>query len=321
MSVVEAKWDGRRCDFADAVLAGLRGTPKSIPSRFFYDAIGSELFERITELEEYYPTRAEIALLDAHAGEMAALAGPGVCLVEFGSGSSRKTDLLIESLPGLAAYVPIDISEAALAGAAGRLRRRFPDLRVMPLHGDFSAALTLPRSVRPLKKLGFFPGSTIGNLTHADARSFLQDCRGLLGGNSGFIVGVDLKKSTDILLPAYNDARGVTAAFNLNLLARINRELAGSFDPDGFAHQAIYNAAEGRIEMHLRSAAAQTVTVLGEAFSFAEGETIHTENSHKYTAPEFHALARSAGWEPREVWTDAEGLFSVHYLVPGAAAG
>ncbi|WP_088343771.1 MULTISPECIES: L-histidine N(alpha)-methyltransferase [Rhodomicrobium] len=316
MSALEATWDGHGCDFADAVIAGLRGTPKSIPSRFFYDARGSELFERITELEEYYPTGAEIALLDAHAEEMAALAGPGVCLVEFGSGSSRKTDRLIEALPRLASYVPIDISEAALAGAVSRLRERFPGLRVTPLHGDFSAALTLPRSARTQKKLGFFPGSTIGNLTHAEAAAFLENCRVLLGANSGFLVGVDLKKSTDILLPAYNDRLGVTAAFNLNLLARVNRELGGDFDLSAFAHEAIYNAAAGRIEMHLRSCVPQSATVLGESFAFAEGETIHTENSYKYTVAEFEALAASAGWASRQVWTDPKGLFSAHYLTP-----
>ncbi len=315
---VEAVSSGGSCDFADAVLDGLRRTPKSIPSRFFYDAQGSELFERITELEEYYPTRAEIALLGEHADEIAALAGPGVCLVEFGSGSSRKTDCLIEALPNLAAYVPIDISEAALAGAVARLRGRFPGLRVAPLLGDFNGALALPRSARPQKKLGFFPGSTIGNLTHPEARAFLKSCRALLGANGAFIVGVDLKKDTSILLPAYNDRQGITAAFNLNLLARINRELGGTFDLSAFAHEAIYNAEEGRIEMHIRSLAGSRFKAMGESFDFAAGETIHTENSHKYTVAEFQALARSAGWEPRQVWTGPDALFSVHYLAPAA---
>jgi dimethylhistidine N-methyltransferase len=308
--------EGARGDFADAVLTGLAGEPKSIPSRFFYDAKGSELFEEITELEEYYPTSAEIALLDAHADEMAALAGPGVSLVEFGSGSSRKTDSLIEALSGLDSYVPIDISDAALAGAANRLRGKYPGLAVWPLHGDFNRALELPRQMRTRKKLGFFPGSTIGNLTRGDARRFMENCRSLLGANCAFIVGVDLKKDLGRLLPAYNDSRGVTAAFNLNLLERINRELEGDFDVGRFAHEAIYNDAEGRIEMHIRSLADQTAQVLGERFRFAEGETIHTENSHKYGVEEFQALARSAGWNPVKVWTGAERLFSVHYLVP-----
>jgi len=316
-SRAQLKCEVASCEFVQAVLAGLQGVPKSIPSRFFYDAKGSDLFEQITELEEYYPTNAEIALLRDHAADIAALAGPHVSLVEFGSGSSRKTDRLIEALPALASYVPIDISDAALAGAVSRLRGRFPWLRVMPLHGDFNARLELPKPVRPQKKLGFFPGSTIGNFTRDEARDFLKSCRGLLGASAAFVIGVDLKKDLDLLLPAYNDRLGVTAAFNLNLLARVNRELGGTFDPSRFAHDAIYNEADGRIEMHLRSLAAQEVQVLDEVFAFAEDETIHTENSHKYTVAEFQALARSAGWEPREVWTGKAGLFSLHYLTPG----
>lgn len=315
-STTQPKRDDIRCDFADAVITGLRAHPKSLPSRFFYDARGSELFERITELEEYYPTDAEIALLRDHAPEIATLAGPNVCLVEFGSGSSRKTDLLIERLAGMPSYVPIDISESALAGAVTRLRARFPDLRVTPVHGDFSRPLRLPVAARPQKKLGFFPGSTIGNLTHAEARDFLKTCRSLLGANGAFVVGVDLKKDTSVLLPAYDDRLGVTAAFNLNLLERINRELQGTFDLAGFAHEAIYNEECSRIEMHIRSRAAARVQVLGEPFEFEQGETIHTENSHKYTVDEFQALARSAGWRSRQVWTGTEALFSLHYLVP-----
>jgi L-histidine Nalpha-methyltransferase len=315
-NTAQLQLDGVRGDFADAVLTGLRAHPKSIPSRFFYDARGSELFERITELEEYYPTNAEIALLRDHAPEIAAIAGPGVCLVEFGSGSSRKTDLLIDALTGAPCYVPIDISDSALAGAVTRLRGRFPNLRVMPVHGNFNGPLHLPIASRPQKKLGFFPGSTIGNLTHAEAVDFLKSCRALLGANGAFVVGVDLKKDIDILLRAYNDRLGVTAAFNLNLLERINRELQGTFDLAGFAHEALYNAECGRIEMHIRSLADTRVEVLGEAFDFAEGETIHTENSHKYTVGEFQALARSAGWSPCHVWTGTQGLFSLHYLMP-----
>jgi dimethylhistidine N-methyltransferase len=303
-------------DFAEAVLCGLRGAQKSIPSRFFYDARGSELFERITELEEYYPTRTEIALLDAHADEMAAMAGQGVALVEFGSGSSRKTDRLIEALPMLASYVPIDISETALAGAVTRLRATFPELRVLPVHADFANVPELPRAARTRRKLGFFPGSTIGNLSPGETWQFLCNARSLLGPGCGFIVGVDMKKELDVLLPAYNDREGVTAAFNMNLLVRVNRELEGTFDLDNFVHEAVYNAGEGRIEMHLRSLKAQNVQVLGEPFHFDAGETIHTENSRKYTVAEFQALARSAGWEPARVWTDAKALFSIHYLVP-----
>jgi dimethylhistidine N-methyltransferase len=303
--------------FAMDVLAGLRQQPKSLPCRYFYDARGSELFEQITQLPEYYPTKAEIALLEAHAAEMAALAGPGCCLIEFGSGSSRKTDILLRALPGLAAYVPIDISEAALAGAVARLAKQFPQLRVAPIHGDFTARLKLPASLRPAKRLGFFPGSTIGNFEPAEATAFLRRARALLGSNSGFIVGADLKKDVATLIRAYDDSAGVTAAFNINLLARINRELGADFDGAHFAHLAVYNEEAGRIEMHLRSRRHQDVTVAGQRFRFRQGETIHTENSHKYSVEEFQALASGAGWEAKRVWTGQQRLFSVHYLVPG----
>lgn len=313
---VTALRDRALSPFAMDVLAGLSQQPKSLPCRYFYDPRGSELFEKITGLPEYYPTQAEIALLEAHAGEMAALAGPGCCLIEFGSGSSRKTDILLRTLPNLAAYVPIDISEAALAGAVGRLARQFPTLRVAPIHGNFNADLKLPASLRPGKRLGFFPGSTIGNFEADEAAVFLRRARALLGSNSAFIVGVDLKKDIATLIRAYDDSSGVTAAFNLNLLARINRELGADFDGAHFAHLAIYNEEAGRIEMHLRSRRHQDVTVAGKRFRFRQGETIHTENSHKYSLEEFQALARSAGWEPKQVWTGSERLFSVHYLVP-----
>jgi dimethylhistidine N-methyltransferase len=312
----KAAFASRLAPFVCDVLAGLRQPQKSLPSRYFYDALGSELFERITHLPEYYPTGAEIALLEAHAQEIAGLAGPGRLLIEFGSGSSRKTDILLRALPDLASYVPIDISDAALAGAVSRLAKQFPALRVWPVHGDFNAALTLPSALRTARRLGFFPGSTIGNFEPDEAAAFLARARGLLGAHSGFIVGVDLKKDAVTLIRAYDDSAGVTAAFNLNLLTRINRELGADFDFGSFAHLAIYNEAAGRIEMHLRSLRAQTVTVAGERFQFSKGETIHTENSHKYTVGEFQALARKAGWEPRAVWTGKSALFSVHYLVP-----
>lgn len=310
--------NGADSDFAEAVIAGLRRSPKSIPSRFFYDARGSELFERITELDDYYPTNAEIRLLERYSDEIAGLAGPNVRLVEFGSGSSRKTDGLIEALPAVSAYVPIDISDSALSLAAVRLKARFPALNVLPLHGDFNAPLDLPDVPGARMTLGFFPGSTIGNLSHDGARRFLAMGRELLGPRSAFLIGVDLKKDLSVLLPAYNDREGVTAAFNLNLLVRVNRELGGTFDLDGFAHEAIYNDEYGRIEMHIRSLRAQSAEVLGEHFSFAESERIHTENSHKYSVAEFQDLARSAGWEPVEAWTGEEKLFSLHYLVPEA---
>jgi L-histidine N-alpha-methyltransferase len=306
-----------RSEFALDVLNGLSGQPKTLPCRYFYDARGSELFEAITRLPEYYPTGAEIALLEAHAPEMAALAGPGCALIEFGSGSSRKTDILLRAFPDLAAYVPIDISETALAGAAQRLARAFPGLRVSPVHADFSAGLKLPSLLPPAKRLGFFPGSTIGNFTRDEAVGFLRRARVLLGANSAFIVGADLKKDIGTLIRAYDDSAGVTAAFNLNLLHRINGELGADFDVSRFAHLALWNEGAGRIEMHLRSTRAQTVTVADQRFGFQAGETIHTENSHKYAVEDFQAMARAGGWDALNVWTGPDRLFSVHFLVPG----
>jgi L-histidine Nalpha-methyltransferase len=301
-------------DFADAVLAGLARKPRSIPCRFFYDARGAELFEEITRLEEYYPTRTETALLETYGAEIAALTGSSRVLVEFGSGSSRKTSLLLGALQDVPAYIPIDIAAESLQEAAAWLKSRHPSLAILPLIADFTLPCPLPRAARGRKLLGFFSGSTIGNLTHDEARKFLANAARLLGEGSAFLVGVDLKKPASILLPAYNDARGVTAAFNLNLLARINRELGGTFDLSRFAHEGIWNARAGRIEMHLRSLANQTAHVRGRGFAFAKGETIHTENSHKYTMEEFQALARAGGWRPIKAWTDPARLFALHLL-------
>jgi dimethylhistidine N-methyltransferase len=301
-------------DFADAVLAGLSRKPRSIPCRFFYDARGSELFEEITKLDEYYPTRTETALLETYGREIAALAGHGRVLVEFGSGSSRKTSLLLSALKDVPAYIPIDIAAESLQEAAAWLRGQHPSLTILPLIADFTATRALPQAARGRELLGFFSGSTIGNLTHDEARNFLLSAARLLGKGSTFLIGVDLKKPASILLPAYNDARGVTAAFNLNLLSRINRELGGTFDLSRFAHDAVWNAKAGRIEMHLESLADQTAHVLGRGFAFAKGDTIHTENSHKYTVDEFQALARAGGWRPVTAWTDPDRLFSLHLL-------
>lgn len=303
----------RAAEFAVAVLEGLSSRPRSIPSRFLYDEIGSALFEDITKLDEYYPTRTEIALLRANAGEITECVGPVETLVEFGSGSSRKTRLLIEALDGLQTYVPIDVAETFLAEAAESLEADFEDLTVRPVVGDF----TKPRDLRGIEAdepLGFFSGSTIGNLTHAEATEFLENATQLLGPGSTFLIGVDLQKSLDILIPAYDDAKGVTARFSLNLLSRINRELDGDFDTDRFAHRALYNAREGRIEIYLESLADQTVHVLGQRFDFVQGERIHTENSHKYSIQGFQDLARRGGWEPAGVWTDKADLFSLHLL-------
>lgn len=300
-------------EFAQAVLDGLSQRPRSIPSRFLYDETGSALFEHITRLKEYYPTRTETALLAEHGEDIAALAGDVDILVEFGSGSSRKTSLLIDALAGLETYIPIDVSESFLADAAKRLETKHNGLSVKPLVGDFTRARALRGAPRG-EKLGFFSGSTIGNLTHDEAKDFLENASQLLGPGSTFLIGVDLKKSLDILLPAYDDEDGVTAAFSLNLLARVNRELDGDFDTTRFAHTALYNNAEGRIEIYLESLADQNVRVMGREFAFAAGERIHTENSHKYSVPEFQALAQSAGWRPMKAWTDEADLFSLHLL-------
>jgi L-histidine N-alpha-methyltransferase len=301
-------------EFADAVLAGLSRTRKSIPCRFFYDADGSELFEQITALPEYYPTRVETELLRANAAEIAWLAGADRVVVEFGSGSSRKTSLLLEALRRVRAYVPIDIAGECLDEAAAWLKQLHPKLVIEPMIADFTNAVTLPPLVRDGHRLGFFSGSTIGNLEHQDAVDFLANAARLLGRDGLFLVGVDLKKSPSILIPAYNDAKGITAEFNLNLLRRINRELGGNFNLERFAHDAIYDEEVGRIEMHLVSLAAQTVRVLHRDFRFADGERIHTENSHKYSIPQFQALAKAGGWRPVAVWADFEQLFSLHLL-------
>jgi len=301
-------------DFARAVLQGFAHKPRSLPCRFFYDARGSALFEEITQLPEYYPTRVETALLEAHGAEIAGLMGGARLLVEFGSGSGRKTSLLLNALHRVETYIPIDVAGESLEEAAEWLAERHDGLAIRPLVADFTTTRALPVIARRRRKLGFFSGSTIGNLSHAEARAFLANAARLLGKASAFLIGVDLKKDPAILLPAYNDRRGITAAFNLNLLARINRELAGDIDLDRFAHDAIYDEASGRIEMHLVSLSRQTVRVLGQTFSFAKAERIHTENSHKYSVEEFQALARSAGWTPAHAWTDKDQLFSLHLL-------
>lgn len=308
-----ARRDAEAAEFAASVLKGLARRPRSIPCRFLYDAVGSALFEDITRLKEYYPTRTETAMLKIFGEEIAAQTGAVDILVEFGSGSSRKTSLLIDALSGLGTYIPIDVSESCLADAAKRLGRRHDGLAVRPMVGDFTRTRTLAGAPRG-QRMGFFSGSTIGNLTHAEAKAFLRNAAALLGPGSSFLIGVDVKKSLDILIPAYDDADGVTAAFSLNLLARVNRELGGDFDTTRFAHVALYNKDKGRIEIYLESLVAQKARVLGRTFSFAQGERIHTENSHKYAIPEFQALARSAGWQPVTAWTDAGNLFSLHLL-------
>ncbi|MGU3495786.1 L-histidine N(alpha)-methyltransferase [Xanthobacteraceae bacterium A53D] len=300
--------------FATDLMAGLASTPKALAPKYFYDAEGSALFEEITRLDEYYPTRAEMEILRAHAAEIGRLVPEGAMLVEFGSGSSAKIRLLLEEMPGLAAYVPIDISTDFLEEAAGALRAEAPGLDILPVGADFTHAVRLPDEVRDRPLIGFFPGSTIGNFDPEHARAFLANARQTLGSGALLIVGVDLVKDPRLLNAAYNDAAGVTARFNLNVLKRANRELDADFELGGFAHRAFFNIPHSRIEMHLVSLRAQAVHLCGRTFDFAIGESLHTESSYKYTPESFAALARSAGWMPQVMWTDKAQLFSVHVL-------
>jgi len=300
------------------VIAGLSLPQKALPPKYFYDARGSRLFEAICRLKEYYPTRSELSLTRAHLAAIARFVGKGCTLIEYGSGEGRKSRLVIGALRP-AAYVPVDISEDALRSAAARLQRRFPGLALRPVHGDFSRPLKIPvdEGARSFsgRRVVYFPGSTIGNLTPEEAHAFLRMTRGQVGPKGAMLVGVDLKKDPGILHAAYNDAKGVTAAFNLNLLTRINRELGGDFDLRRFRHYAFYNAALGRIEMHLVSLARQSVNIDNFRFAFAAGDSIHTENSYKYSVEEFRALARRAGFKGEKIWLDRRGLFALHGLV------
>jgi len=303
-----------REDFRSAVLAGLASVPRAIPARFLYDARGSALFDAICELPEYYLTRTETAILNRSASEIAQRAGPGCALVEFGSGSSVKSRLLLDAMPDLDAYVPIDISREHLDETAARLRRDYPKLRVEPVSADYMALDSLPAFINGARRIGFFPGSTIGNLTPEEATAFLRRARRLLRDGGALILGVDLKKDPQRLHDAYNDAAGVTAQFTLNLLRRMNRELDASFDLAAFAHEAFYNSIEGRIEIYFRSLRPQTVTVSGRRFAFAAGERIHTEYSYKYDDDGIAALAESGGFAIAKTWTDPERLFAVALL-------
>jgi L-histidine Nalpha-methyltransferase len=301
--------------FRDAVLAGLDRTPKELPCKLFYDARGSELFEQICDTPEYYPTRTEIAILETHAGEIAGHIGPHCRLIELGSGASRKVRILLGALDRPAAYVPLDISRERLREAADGLAADFPDLKVVAVCADYTRPFALPPLPGPAgKRVGFFPGSTIGNFEPEAVVRFLANYAELLGTGGEMLIGVDLKKDTAILNRAYNDAAGLNAAFNLNLLVRINRELGGDVDLDRFAHHAFYNEAGGRVELYIKSLANQIIGVAGCRFRFAEGELVHTENSYKYAIPEFRALAARAGFRAVETWTDPAQLFSVHYL-------
>ena len=309
----ERIWPARAGAFARDLLGGLGARPKHLPSKYFYDERGSALFERICTLPEYYPTRTEMALLCAHATEIGEIMGPDATLVEFGAGALKKVEVLFDALKRPRAYVPIDISMDFLRAMTIELRRRRPGLDVHPVAADFTKALALPVIGNGERRVGFFPGSTIGNLEPEDAVGFLRHAAVLLRGG-GMLVGVDLVKDPAILHAAYNDTAGVTEAFNKNILERANSELGADFAADSFAHYAFYAPAHRRIEMHLMSRARQTVRVLGRRFEFTEGETIHTENSHKYTVEGFSALAQRSGFLPARHWVDADRLFSLHWL-------
>ena len=298
--------------FAADVIEGLTAKPKRLPPKYFYDLAGSALFEKITHLPEYYPTRSELGLLKGNAPAIASLFPPGCALVEFGAGSSRKARILLGAAASVEAYAPVDISGDFLEQDAAQLRRDFPRLIVQPLVGDFSQTLEFPAAIAKLPRVGFFPGSTIGNFEPHEACKFLRNAGALLGDGAVFVVGVDLVKDKEILYRAYNDSEGVTAKFNFNLLVRINRELGANFNLSAFEHHAFYNSEQHRIEMHLASLRRQKVKVAGTTIDFRAGETIHTENSYKYTVESFQALARGSGWSPLKAWTD--GLFSLHAL-------
>lgn len=308
------EYDHAADSFLDDVLEGLAQSQKKLSSKYFYDERGSKLFDDICALTEYYPTRTETALLQTHAAEFATLIGANASVVEFGSGSSTKIRILLDALETPAAYIPVDISREHLLESAKALAGAYPDLPVVPIAADYTQPFDLPEISGEAVRIGFFPGSTIGNFTRDAAAEFLRAAATDLGADNGLLIGVDLRKDVDVLHAAYNDAAGVTAEFNLNVLRRVNRELGGDFDLDAFTHDARWVAEKGRIEMHLVSERDQRVRVNGHSFTFAAGETIHTEDSHKYDIAEFHALAAEAGWRAFRHWTDEDDLFSLHYL-------
>ena len=317
LSVTLHDYHPRTADMREEVLAGLREPQKTLPCKYFYDDHGAALFDAICELPEYYLTRTELGIMEAHAADMAAALGPRVMLVEPGSGSSLKTRLLLEHLPQPRAYVPVDISRAHLVNAADRLNRLYPELEVLPVCTDFCQPFSIPAPRRrAARTVIYFPGSTIGNFEPAAAIQLLKQLRRLAGPAGGLLIGVDLRKDPATLERAYNDAGGVTAAFNLNILRRLNRELGSDFDVSRFRHRAVYDETEGRIEMHLVSLDDQSVRIADEFFRFRENEHIVTEYSYKHSVPGFAALAAKAGFAVNQVWGDDRRWFSVVYLTP-----
>jgi dimethylhistidine N-methyltransferase len=300
-------------DFEKDVLQGLKESQKTISSKYFYDERGSELFEEISNLDEYYLTDAEVEILKSHSDEISEAVGPNSLIIEFGSGSSTKTRLLLEKLEEIAGYIPVDISRDFLFEEAEKLREEFPKLNITPLAADYTKPFELGVNGHASRRVIFFPGSTIGNFTPGQAKEFLFQSADLLGKGDGLLIGVDLKKDREILEKAYNDSEGITAEFNKNLLKRINRELGGNFNLETFQHRAFYNDDKGRIEMYLVSLENQTVSVAGEEIDFKKGEMIHTENSYKYTVDEFEDLI-SARYLLKSTWLDSEEQFSLHYF-------
>lgn len=304
---------------AQEALAGLTAARKTLPAKLFYDAEGCRLFGLITELPEYYLTRTEMGLLRGIAGAIADIGPTAGALAEYGASREDKAAILLRAFASggkpFRAYVPIDVAADALSALAARMSVTHPKLKVQPMAADFLSALTLPREAANSQNFGFFPGSTIGNLEPQAAIAFLQQVRQTLGDAAQFLIGADLRKDPAILLPAYDDAAGVTAAFNRNVLMRLNREAGANFDRDAFAHRAIWNDKESRIEMHLESLRCQTVRVAGHEVDFVEGETIHTENSYKHSLEHFAAITKAGGWNTLRVWTDSQRLFSLHVLV------
>ena len=310
-------YEPQLAEFGEEVLNGLKQVPRAIPPKFFYDQTGSEIFDAICETDEYYVTRTEINILETHQKDIAKHIGPNCLLIEPGSGSSQKVRVLLDALKPHT-YLPMDISRDYLKLAAQDVANDYPWLDVQAACIDYTAPINLPPNehdnTRDTRKIAFFPGSSIGNFEPSQARTFLQNIANMVQPGGGLLIGVDLKKDPDLLHAAYNDANGSTAAFNLNLLTRINRELNGNFDVDTFSHNAFYNEKKGRVEMHLVSEQTQNIKIDDQDFQFTAGERIHTESSYKYHIEEFQNLARQAGFQPTKVWTDEDRLFSVHFL-------
>ena len=317
LDLVESKLSQHEAFRAD-VLAGLSHRQKTLPSRWLYDQRGSELFEEITRLDEYYLTRTETAILRRHAEEMAALCGEGAVLLEYGAGAAIKSEILLDALHAPRMYAPIDIAADFLSQTVERFRDRFPDLPTRPIIADFTADFDIPANIPARPRAAFFPGSTLGNLLPSDAGALLRRMREHVGQSGKAIIGVDLRKDIETLIAAYDDKQGVTAEFNLNLLVRINRELDGDFALDAFAHEARWNERESAIEMHIVSLRAQVVSVAGRSFSFAQGETIHTETCRKFDVAGFAHAAQRSGWRVDKIWSDPAELFAAFGLTAGA---